>query len=396
MRFILNSFFVLLSVQLNAQNIEHWQGNVSVKGGWAPFDLVQFISADKTVWKIQNGNEEIVLDQIVTVGDSVSVSIPMFDTQIRARVFQDSLIGRFYKNYIENDLGLEFKAFRNVSRFENNNPNLNFKIDGRWVLEFENEPDVKIGVFEVDQELVHGSVLTNSGDMRFLVGEINPEGFTVSTFTGLSAYMLDVKILNDSVWEGELYSSKSKTHFKAKYNPFASLENPFLITKMKKGVDTLSFKLMDLNGEMVSLANDKYKNKVVIVSVLGSWCPNCLDEHAFLSEWYSQNKYRGVKVIGVAFERKDDPVYAQKFLGNLKVRLNIEYPLLFGGKVGSESTKKVFPEIEQIKIYPTTLFLGRDGKVKKIHTGYSGPATGLFYKEFQKEFNEIVNDLLQK
>lgn len=392
-------YLVVFSLNFNTllvSQVEKWQGNLAVKEGWAPFDLIQKMSGDTLLWEIHNGMETIKLDQIVRLKDSLYVSIPAYDTHIRTRIFADSMSGRFYKNYIGNDPGIEFKAYKGLSRFPII-PNRNISIpEGRWEINFEGEQDRKVGVFVENNGSVEGSVLSSSGDMRFLSGTQTKDGFVVSTFTGLSAYLLDVKVLNDRQWEGVYYTSKSKIHFTANFNPKASLENPYLITKMKPGFDSLSFKLKDLDGNWVSLKDEKFKNKVVIVSILGSWCPNCLDEHTFLSNWYRENRLSGVELVGLAFERKDDPVYAAKFLSNLKSRLKIEYPLLFGGKVGAVSTQKVLPEIEQIKIYPTTLFIGKDGKVAKIHTGYSGPATGLFYQEFKKEFNEIVLKLLQK
>ncbi len=397
MRGLIFVFLLIFNVSiLAAQQSASWQGNLAVIDNWAPFDLIQNTDGDSTSWEIRNGKEKFVLDQITRTGDSIFVSIPAYDTQIRAKDFGDSISGKFVKNYIENDNGIDFKAYKGRSRFPATENRNELKLEGRWEIKFEGSDEINVAVFSIHKGEISGSVLSNSGDLRFLYGSQTADGFTVSTFTGLSSYLLTIKVKNDSTWEGYMHTSRSKTRFTAKYNPKANLENPYHLTKLNTGQDSLSFKLKDLNGNWVSVSDQKYKNKVLIVSILGSWCPNCLDEQAYLSEWYKLNKEKGIEVIGVAFERKDDAVYANKFLTNLKNRLKIEYPLLFGGKIGMESTKRVFPEIEQIKIYPTTLFIAKDGKVSKIHTGYNGPATGLFYEEFKKEFDEIVNDLLQK
>ena len=43
--------------------------------------------------------------------------------------------------------------------------------------------------------------------------------------------------------------------------------------------------------------------------------------------------------------------------------------------------------------FPTTLFLSKDNKLKKVHTGFSGQATGVFFKKFQDEFESILLEL---
>ncbi len=134
----------------------------------------------------------------------------------------------------------------------------------------------------------------------------------------------------------------------------------------------------------------------MIVSILGSWCPNCLDEMAFLAPWYDENKDRGVEVIGIAFERKNDFDYAKKALTQLKNRFDASYPLLFGGEVGKESVAGVLPELNNFSSYPTSIFIDKQGKVRKIHTGFNGPATGLFYDEYIKDFNTLVDTLLNE
>jgi len=42
----------------------------------------------------------------------------------------------------------------------------------------------------------------------------------------------------------------------------------------------------------------------------------------------------------------------------------------------------------------TTVFVGRDGKVKNIHTGFNGPATGVHFENLKKDFIEVVESLL--
>jgi thiol-disulfide isomerase/thioredoxin len=127
---------------------------------------------------------------------------------------------------------------------------------------------------------------------------------------------------------------------------------------------------------------------------LGSWCPNCLDENTFLASWYKVNHQRGVEIIGLGFERKDDFREAQNSLSRLKKRLDIQYKLLIAGKSTTESASKALPALTGISAFPTTLFIDKKGNVRKIHSGFSGPATGKYYDEFTTEFNQLIDKLL--
>jgi hypothetical protein len=44
--------------------------------------------------------------------------------------------------------------------------------------------------------------------------------------------------------------------------------------------------------------------------------------------------------------------------------------------------------------FPTTIFIDRSGKVRRIHTGFTGPGTGEHYHQFVKEFNVFMSELL--
>ncbi|MFM7090567.1 MAG: peroxiredoxin family protein [Bacteroidota bacterium] len=147
-------------------------------------------------------------------------------------------------------------------------------------------------------------------------------------------------------------------------------------------------------GKMVSLKDTKYKGKVIIVTILGSWCPTCVDESMFLSPWYNANKNRGVEIIGLAFERQNDPNFAKSRLEVLKKRFDIKYDLLFAGLADKKFASKVLPALSEVLSFPTTILIDRTGKVYKIHTGYNGPATGKYYEEFVKDFNLDIDRLL--
>ena len=174
----------------------------------------------------------------------------------------------------------------------------------------------------------------------------------------------------------------------------AQLPDPYALTYLKAGYDKLEFTFPNLSGKPVSLQDEKFKNKVVVVTIMGSWCPNCVDEAAFLAPWYKENKVRGIEVVALSFERKDDLDFARERINKFIKRFDIEYEILFAGLADKTQASEKLPALNRVLSFPTTIIIDRQGKVKKIHTGFSGPATGEYYQEFIRHFNEDVTALL--
>jgi hypothetical protein len=121
-----------------------------------------------------------------------------------------------------------------------------------------------------------------------------------------------------------------------------------------------------------------------------------MEETAFLSKWYRENSDKDVKIVGLAFERKDDFNYAQKRINKLKERYGITYDILFAGKSSKEEASRKLPMLNRVVSFPTTIFIDKTGNVRKIHTGFNGPGTGKYYAQFVEEFNLFVNKLLEE
>jgi thiol-disulfide isomerase/thioredoxin len=129
---------------------------------------------------------------------------------------------------------------------------------------------------------------------------------------------------------------------------------------------------------------------------MGTWCPNCLDESQFLADYYLKNKSRGVEIIALDYERMDDFEKAKKKIARFTSRLKINYPTLFAGTTTAENKKKSLPMLNHIMSFPTTIFIGKKGTVRKIHTGFNGPATGKLYEEFKTDFNSFMEKLIKE
>ena len=195
---------------------------------------------------------------------------------------------------------------------------------------------------------------------------------------------------------GDFYSGK-KGHstWTATLDPNAKLPDANALTGMKPGQKKLDFKFPSIyEGGSISPSDPKYKGKVVVVQILGSWCPNCMDETNFLAPWYEKNKQRGVEIIGLGYERTTDQKVAAQKLLKMKERMNVGYDIAIAGEASSEAASKSLPQVQKVLAFPTTIFLDKKGEVRKIHTGYSGPGTGKYYEQEVAEFNKTIDQLL--
>ena len=193
---------------------------------------------------------------------------------------------------------------------------------------------------------------------------------------------------------GEFYSGLHwKEPFEAKLNNSYELPSADNLTFLKKGFDNLNFSFPDKNGKLFSLSDKRYQKKVTVVQIMGTWCPSCLDESKYLSKYSQKNKE--VEVIALAFEVAKTKEIAFKRINRLQDRIGINYPIVlahFGNENKIEAHEKL-PMLNHIISFPTTIIIDKKGNVRKIHTGFNGPATGQNYLDFKKSFEAFIDDL---
>jgi thiol-disulfide isomerase/thioredoxin len=380
-----------------------WQGLITRKDGHTiPFNFQISVSDGKFSIYVINGSERLLVDNIRQKGDSLFIEMPFFDSHFALKILDDQkLEGSWIKNYGDHQVAIPFRAFFNIKeRYPDPGPPA-FNISGRWSVHFKGVTDSteSVGEFTQTGSRVRGTFLTTTGDYRFLEGVVSGDTLKLSTFDGGHAYSFESRILSDKkMIEGFYYDGATSVEtWIAEKNEQAKLPDEFSQTALKdSAITSLHFKFYDLNGHLVSVNDPKFKNKVVIVQILGSWCPNCMDETRFLSSYYNQNKSRGVVVLGLAYERTTSPRDARRLLQPFVTRFNVTYPILITGVAVSDSLRaeKTIPEIREIVGFPTTIFIDKKGSIRKIHTGFNGPGTGVHYEMYKKEFNELVNSLL--
>jgi thiol-disulfide isomerase/thioredoxin len=168
------------------------------------------------------------------------------------------------------------------------------------------------------------------------------------------------------------------------------------MTGLKEGFKRLSFRLPAINrdGKSVSLDDPQFENKPVIIQIMASWCPNCLDESLYLNELYEQYQEQDLEIIGITFERAKDKATAYARAGKMIDDLSIPYDVLLGTATRDNDPNIVLSMLEDIKSYPTTIYLNRDHEVVKIYTGFTGPSTPV-YEQFVQENDAFIQKLIE-
>ncbi|MBU2938785.1 TlpA family protein disulfide reductase [Lacinutrix sp. C3R15] len=350
--------------------------------------------------EIYNAEEVIKVDEITYKQDSVFIKTPVFQGYLVAKLnSKNALVG----NFIKTDLNrvVPFTAFKEETRFTTNK-NPESIISGNWETIFspENKEDKYIakGSFKQTGNKVTGTFLTTTGDYRYLEGVVDGDQMKLSTFDGAHAFLFTARV-TDSTMIGTFYSGNHwKEPFIATRNDTYELPDANSLTFLKEGYDKIAFSFPDGAGNMVSLEDTRFKDKVVLVQIMGTWCPNCLDETKYFSEYYKANKEKGLEIVALAFEyvRTNDDAF--KNINRLKKRIGIEYPILLAqtGSSSKAEAQQKLPMLNHVLSYPTTIFIDKTGKVRKIHTGFNGPATGEKFITFKTDFKTFVEGLLNE
>jgi len=365
------------------------------------FNISESKYAVKRTWTIRNAGEKLVADKIVEKADSLLVDLPFFDGMLLLRKTNNGYEGLWNKKTIKEDQFMPLTIEKSNKRLDLTGSTNQFNVTGRWNVEFTDDKMVKsiaMGEFKQIGKKLTGTFLTPTGDYRFLEGTVAGDSMQMTTFDGSHAFFFSAHIKDANTLVSGIYAS-GLTHietWKAKRDEKMILDESSSSFQLKGFESKLNFSFPDLDSNIVSIKDVRFKNKVVVVQILGSWCPNCMDETAFLSKYFNENKQLGVEVIGLAYEYSKDFAKSRKSLSYFKNRFNVKYPILITGITSSDEmkTEKSLPQMTEIKAFPSMIIIGKDGTVRKTHAGYAGPATGIHHEVFKKEFSEIINALL--
>jgi len=380
-------------------------------GGDLPFGLDLAHDGRGWVGYLVNGRERLKVSEVSVKGSHLDIKMPGYENRLTADAKGGELQGEIVLDKLGGkDQHIPLRAqFERRYRFFPQLPGGNADVSGRWSVTFAEDggkTETAVAEFSQSRGVVTGTFLTDTGDHRFLAGQVRGDELYLSTFDGAHAFLYRAKIvgadgsarvgrplpgaLAGDFWSGSAYHET----WTAKRDANAALPNAYSLTTMRAGVKDFEFAFPDLGGNIVTSKDAKFQHKVIVVALAGSWCPNCHDEAAFLAPLYRDYQAKGLEIVSLMFEHFGDFERAAAATERFRQHYGIEYTTLIAGISDKDEAAKKLPMLDRVYAFPTTIFIDRRGQVRKIHTGYSGPATGEHYTQFVAEFKSTLAQLL--
>lgn len=372
----------------------------SANGVYLPFNFEVKHKDTGYVFTIINGEERIEVTEIATKDKAFVFQPPVFDSQVIGDFSEEEMNGLWLnyarrEKYIIDFYAQYGQAFRFKEKCETNK-----NISGRWKVVFNagsDDEETTVGVFKQTGSIVQGTFLSETGDYRYLDGCVDADTLMLSCFDGAHAFLFKALIGDNNSMKGEFWSGiHNHEMWTGERSDNFKLSNADSLTVLKEGVQKISFRFPSINGDTVSAEDEKYKNKIVVIQVMGSWCPNCKDETAWLTEVYKKYNAQGLEIVALAFEKARDNYIAVKNIKKLKDYYGAQYDFLLAGPGQKEKAGEMLPMLNRVMSFPTTIFVDRKGIVRKIHTGFSGPGTGEEYTKFVNEMDTFLKTLLSE
>jgi len=385
-----------------------WRGLIKNSSGEeVAFTLEVKREGDKLVGSLVNGDDRTVSTGGSFEGNTLKLRYDFYDATLNATIDGDELNGTFTrqsrKRILERQLTAKRETGSPATSESSNSANSSGEISGEWVMRVGEEPKISYwrAAFKQQGSRLRGTIIPLSGDWGEMTGSFENNQLTLNRFDGINCRVFKATLTPQGKLEGfvdfGLFDPKRKIVAERlsaeNKSSVANLPDPNNYTRMSNSAEPFRFSFPDPDGKTISSTDERFKNKVVIVTITGSWCPNCYDEAPVLQEFYARYRERGLEVVALAFEYTGDASRDTKQIGIFAKHLGVTYPMLYAGSV--EGAEKKLSQLVNFGAYPTTIYIGRDGLVKHIHAGFEGKATGERFTRLKAEMEALIEELLE-
>lgn len=370
-----------------------WDATVTVNGGLEiPFRMEFSGSGTAIQGSFFNGDEKVTSTTGKFENGALMLTFDEYGTTLEAMLKDGRLEGEYARGTRGNPYPFVAKRFAPAPTGDTDIPS----IAGLWTIQAKSskgESAWKLIVRQSGAE-VSAAILRVDGDTGALTGSYRNGKFVLSHFSGARPARLDLTLNADGTLAVVQNTGAPLSAMRAEQSLAKGLPQPVdpsRFTSVKDPSEPLRFSFPDLSGKVVSNTDPRFHGKVVIVAIGGSWCPNCHDETPFLVELHKKYKSRGLEIVELSFEEEaqlKNPVRVRAFIK----KYGIEYTVLLPGEPKDLNEK--MPQGVNLNSFPTTFFLGRDGRVRSAHAGFPGAASGKFHEEAKQEVTALVERLL--
>ena len=388
---IIFSFITLSGIAQNMPLPGNWQGIIEYTQEDVPFEFLLENIEDIIRVTIINGEERIFIDSVSISGDSIVIPLRPFDAEIKAKFDSHSMQGYWKKGYKKDFI--PFHAIYGKPRFEGGTRK--YKLSYKWNLKFERPSKVtytNLGLFEFNNGKAQGSILSEVGDYRYFEGVIRNDSLLMSSFDGVHGFEIKA-LLSENQLSGVF-------HFDNEYTEQitgAVDETVELISPLKK-MDTHQrpfFNILTAGNPNDRIDESIYFDKILVLQLFGTWCPNSKDQTEFLTEWY-KSKPDNVEVLAVTYEPNFSTEYGLKRIESYKKDMKIPYDIKLGGELSKGQAALALPYQDKINAFPTLVIIDKYGFTRYQFDYFNGPATGQYFEKFKEGFEEAINTLVSE
>jgi len=373
-----------------------WDATITFNGQDIPFRLQIAGDGSNLQGWLFNGNEKVVASGASFQDGSLVLDFDSYAAKLEAKLQDGALVGQY---------GPMLKKTFPVTAHRHQGIKVAFNlsvpsIDGLWEVAVKSSKGEQAWRLIVQQKSplnVEAAILRVDGDTGALTGGYKDGKFVLSHFSGGRPALMILTPAADGTLTVDITDLHGKSQLTATRPDVARAKglppptDPDHHTSVKDASEPFRFSFPDLNGKIVSNTDARFQGKVVLVNITGSWCPNCHDEAPFLAELYRKYRNQGLEVVALSFEEEDQLKNPTRLRAFMK-EYGIDYTVLLGGTQDERDSKLTQPV--NLNSWPTTFFLGRDGRVRFVHAGFPGPASGTLYHQATKEFYAQVDTLL--
>ncbi|MCT4643318.1 MAG: TlpA family protein disulfide reductase [Bacteriovoracaceae bacterium] len=358
-----------------------WSFKLNTQNNPIPFKVN--IDKEQRFFEITN-SEEILKFEITKNENKYIIPIANHDSAIELELKDKKLVGYWIKYNRKSDYKLSV-----IGKKEELDLNVKFPTNfpKRWKIIFTDKMNRKKDALLLFTKN-HASILTSTGDYRYLRPVFKENRLNLYGFDGTFAFNFS-GIWSLENFKGTMYAGLNWTqNFSAKPDYNFLLPDPTTVTKVKKSA--LDLCLPTLNDDKICLNRKSKRPKVI--QIFGSWCPNCIDETKFIQDYKNKHKPK-VDFYIVAFERAPNKKLAIKALKKARKLYGIDYPIMIGSYTKDKKVEDIFYGVDNFASFPTTVYVDKNNNIRKVHSGFTGPATGKYYEEFVREFDFLLKKL---
>ena len=390
-----------ISAQTLADVEGRWDAAFTLSGNAIPFRLDVSGNGATLTGTLYNGDEKQTTTSARFEDGKLTLSFEHYLTRIvvvpAAGQLSGTLEGRFEREKYLSSYPLT--ATRHVETASTAPANVP-AIGGNWEIEHESPKGEKAWRFIVQQNgaAVTAAILRVDGDTGALTGSFRDGKFVLSHFDGSRPLAAEVTPQADGtlsiLLKGAYNPAEPLIAYRSEVARAKGLPEPANYdthTTPRDPNEKFSFNFPGIDGKPVSSEDPKFKNHVYLAIVTGTWCPNCHDEAQYLVQLYAKYHAKGLEIVALDFEepeQQDSLHRAKAFIQ----KYNVPYTYVIAG-APTEMWEKV-PQLVNLNTWPATVFVDKDGHVRKVHSGFAAQASGEFNHELQADFASEIESLL--